>query len=207
MPTTINDIIAWLSLGISAINVIVAGSALAIAAGTAWLTLLKKGTVRMTRPTKVFFGYYGSNGPPKISIHSFLYCTAQRGRVVENMFAKVHRGESIQNFNIWMYGDELLGRASGIFVDQSGVASNYHFLVPENGVAYEFLPGEYVIDIYATLVGDNRAILLKDMHLALSELHVATLKEKRTGISFEWGPDSKKYHAQVDEPPKLPSVF
>ena len=40
---------AWLALGISSVSLVV--SAL-----TAWFTLLHRGTVRMTKPARIFFG-------------------------------------------------------------------------------------------------------------------------------------------------------
>ncbi|MGH7717262.1 MAG: hypothetical protein ACREON_00250 [Gemmatimonadaceae bacterium] len=75
----------------------------------------------MTRPTIVFFGPDGGSRPdgaprPKVFLRSLLFCTAQRGRIVESMCATLRRGESSQIFNIWVYGDGPLARGSGLHV-------------------------------------------------------------------------------------------
>ena len=80
-------------------------TALAVSAITAWLTLLRRGTIRMAQPTLVFFGPDGPAGGPKVFLRTLLYSPAKRGQIVENMFVKLRRGESVQNFNIWVYGD------------------------------------------------------------------------------------------------------
>ena len=89
-----------------AISVVVSTLALTISMVTAWLTLFRRGTVRMTRPTAIYFGADGSvDRSPKVYLRTLLYSTAKRGQIVESMFVKLCRGESIQTFNIWVYGE------------------------------------------------------------------------------------------------------
>jgi hypothetical protein len=77
--------------------------ALAISSVTAWLTLFRKGRLRMTRPTVTFFG---PDGPPsqgsglKVFLRTLLYSTAKRAHIVEGMFVTLRRGESVQTFHI-----------------------------------------------------------------------------------------------------------
>jgi hypothetical protein len=186
---------------IETITIIISVIALAVSIITAWLTLFKKGTIRMTQPTLVFFGPDGPGGSPKVYLRTLFYCTAKRGRIVEHIFIKVRRGESVQSFNIWVYGEESLSRGSGLFVGEDGVIFNHHFLLPKDGTTFEFLPGEYIVDAYASLVGDNKPLLLSSIKLILSETHARTMKQESAGVFFDWGPDSAKYHAHVDKPP------
>ena len=44
-----------------------------------------------------------------------IYSTENKGHIVENMFIRLRRGETRQNFNVWVYGDQELRRGSGIF--------------------------------------------------------------------------------------------
>src|SRR2546421_7307666 len=104
------------------ISIIISVSALAVSVTTAWLTLLRRGTIRMTQPTLVFFGPDGVAGDPKVFLRTLLYSTAKRGQIVENMFLKLRRHESAQTFNIWVYGDGPLARGSGLFVGDNGGA-------------------------------------------------------------------------------------
>jgi hypothetical protein len=63
-----------------AISVVVSTLALTISMVTAWLTLFRRGTVRMTRPTAIYFGADGSvDSSPKVYLRTLLYSTAKRG--------------------------------------------------------------------------------------------------------------------------------
>jgi hypothetical protein len=179
------------------ISLIISGVALLISGTTAWLTLLRKGTVRMTRPTIVCFAHEASaeyaKAIPKVFLRALLYCTSKRGIVIENMFCKLQCGEAIQTFSIWAYGDKELVRGSGLFVGEEGVAFNHHFLPPFDGESFEFLPGEYVIQIYASMVGRSRFLLLTEMRLSLSEPQAQALRANEAAIWFDWVPDSQRY--------------
>lgn len=89
------------------ISIVVSVLALAISVATAWLTLFRRGTVRMTQPTTIYFGADASASPsPKVYLRTLLYSTAKRGQIIESMFVKLRRGESIQTFNIWGYTEK-----------------------------------------------------------------------------------------------------
>jgi hypothetical protein len=85
------------------IAIVISFLALIVSAMTAWLTLFRIGTLRMTRPTVIFFG---PDGPPrqadglKIFLRTLLYSTAKRAQIVEGMYVRLRRGESVQTFNI-----------------------------------------------------------------------------------------------------------
>jgi hypothetical protein len=81
----------------------------------------------MTRPTVIFFG---PDGPPsqgagvKVFLRTLLYSTAKRAQIVENMYVTLRRGESVQTFNIWVYGEPgSLFRGSGLRVPEDGIAA------------------------------------------------------------------------------------
>ena len=108
------------------ISIVVSVPALAISVATAWLTLFRRGTVRMTQPTTIYFGADASSSPsPKVYLRTLLYSTAKRGQIIESMFVKLRRGESIQTFNIWVYGEGSLARGSGLYVGENGVTCNH----------------------------------------------------------------------------------
>lgn len=104
----------WISIGISLF-------ALVVSVATAWVTWFRKGELRMTQPTVIFFGPDGSSRPGqrrhlKVFLRTLLYSTSRRGQTVESLHVNLQRGESRQNFSIWVYGDERLARGSGLFV-------------------------------------------------------------------------------------------
>jgi len=175
--------------------------ALAISFITAWLTLFRKGRLRMTRPTVIFFG---PDGPPsqgsglKVFLRTLLYSTAKRAHIVEGMFVTLRRGESVQTFNIWVYGEKKhLLRGSGLRVGEEGVVCDHHFVLPRDGTPFLFLPGEYIVEVHANLVGSASSVLLSRTDLHLSQDQAAAISNG-TGVYFDWGPDSKRYHAHID---------
>lgn len=189
---------------IDIVSIIVSSLSLVISGLTAWLTLLRKGTVKMTRPSIVAFAFDPPKGTPKVFLRTLLFSTAKRGQVVESMFVKVRRSESVQTFSIWGYGDKpplVLG--GGVHVPHEGVASYHHFLPPNDGTRYEFLPGEYVIEVYASILGGKSPLLLHRIQLTLNEQHAAAMRDKDAGGIFNWGPDSGKYLAHLDKAPRV----
>ncbi len=182
------------------ISMVISALALVVSGVTAWLTLLRKGQVEMTQPAVVYFGPDGGRGggaSPKIFLRALLYSTSRRGRVVQNMYVKACRGETAQSFNIWVYGNEGLKRGSGLFVGHEGVAYDHHFLLPADGTNFEFLPGRYRLDVYASLVGDHSERRLWSITLDLPEREAAEIQEGGKGVYFDWGPDSKSYFAHT----------
>jgi len=158
----------------------------------------------MTQPTTIYFGADASDSlSPKIYLRTLLYSTAKRGQIIESMFVKLRRGESIQTFNIWVYGEDSLARGSGLYVGEDGVTCNHHFLLPADGTTFHFLPGEYKIEVYVSLVGARQPRLLYVTSLPISEQLAKQLQDKDNGVYFDWGPDSGHYHAHVQGKPQI----
>jgi hypothetical protein len=175
----------------------------------AWLTLLRRGTVKMTQPTVIYFGPDNPRSRdepalPKVFLRTLLFATSKRGRVVESMHVSLARNETQQNFNIWVYGDDRLVRGSGLFVGETGVAANHHFLVPRDGSSYHFTQGRYRIDVYAKLLGDHRKKLLFSQIVEVSSEAAVELTGSDCGLYFDWGPDSVTYLPHIDKRPPLP---
>ncbi len=109
----------YLTVGISLLALFISGV-------TLWLSHIRRGSLKMTKPTVVFFGPDGGEqGISKIFLRTLLYSTAKRGVVLENLYVRLRRGETQQNFNIWVYGEKDLARGSGLFIGQEGIATNH----------------------------------------------------------------------------------
>jgi len=135
----------------------------------------------------------------------FTASTAKRGRVVESMHVALSRNETQQNFNIWVYGDERLVRGSGLFVGETGIAVNHHFLAPRDGSSFRFTEGRYRMDVFAQLLGDRDRMLLFSQTLEISPESAAQLAGPDCGLYFDWGPDSSRYLPHVDKRPPPPN--
>ena len=174
---------------------------------TAWMTLIRRGSIKMTRPTTIFLGPDTGKSDkeynPKIYVKTLLFCTAKRGRVIENMYAKLFRNETAQKFNIWVFGDAKLARGSGLFVNETGISANHHFLTPADVRNYRFVSGEYTLVIYARLVGSNSDTELWREKLVLTKDDERLLENGTTGIFFDWGPDSRTYTSHAESPVHL----
>lgn len=186
----------WVAIGIS-------GVALFVSTLTAWLTLFRSGELRMTQPTVIFFGPDGGRpdgGQPrlKVFLRTLLYSTSRRGQTVESMHVNLQRAESKQNFSIWVYGDDRVVRGSGLYVGHDGVAYNHHFLLPQDGVDFRLLAGQYTVRMFAKRVWDHEPRQLAQITLVISESQALELAQDDAGIYFDWGPDQQAYHAHVE---------
>jgi hypothetical protein len=81
-----------------------------------------------------------------------------------------------------------------LYVGEQGVAFNHHFLLPNDGVTFKFLPGRYTIELFAARVDHPKPQLLWSTILELSQGQVETIdQELGGGVFFEWQPNSENY--------------
>lgn len=183
-------------------SLIISILSIAISAITAWFTLFKRGNIKMTQPSIIFFGPDGLGGSPKVFLRTLLYSTGKRGLLIENMYIKLCRMESVQNFNIWVYGEAELVRGSGLYVGENGIAHNHHFLLPKDGTDYIFLKGKYDIYVYAKIVNRKKQVLLGRYKVTLTDEQENLMRKKEAGVYFDWGPDQQDYQSHVELHPK-----
>lgn len=119
------------------------------------------------------------------------------------MHIALSRSETQQNFNVWIYGDDKLVRGSGLFVGETGIAANHHFLAPKDGTNFNFLEGTYRLEVFAHLLGDSQKKLLFSQVLDIGRETATALQEQGTGLYFDWGPDSSRYLSHLDKRPSL----
>ncbi len=182
--------------------------ALTVSVATAWITLFRRGRLFMTQPTVIYFGSDGSRfgmepRHQKVFFRTLLYSAGKRGHIVENMFITLRHGETRQNFNVWVYGDDELRRGSGLFIPEGGIATNHHFLPPPNLDPFVFSAGHYVLEVFATIVGSPHAQSLFVVNLDVNQDAATALRESRSGLYFDWGPDAGRYDQNVKPAPSM----
>jgi hypothetical protein len=190
----------WIAIAISL-------AALAISGLTLWLSFLRRGSVKMTKPSVIYFGPDGSRlesaiRRPKIFLRSLMVADSKRGRVVEHMYATLARGENRQNFNIWVYGDDELKRGSGLYVGEEGLVTNHHFLLPSDENEFRFKSGQYDLEIYVSLLGEIRPKKVMQVTLDVSEAESSSIVSSLCGLYFDWGPQANRYTSHL-EPPRV----
>ena len=105
-----------------------------------------------------------------------------------------------QNFKVWVYGErDKLVRGSGVFVGETGISANHHFLTPEDGTSFSFIAGRYKLDAFARLLGDPKPLRLFSQETDISRDIATALLEKNAGLYFDWGPDSSRYLPHVEQ--------
>jgi hypothetical protein len=190
-------------MSIGLIGIIISLTSLAVSATTAWLTLLRRGAIKMIRPSLIAFMDAGGVDGPKVWFRSMLYATAIKGNVVESMFVRLRRGEAQQNFSFWVCGERgKLASGCGLYVGHDGVALDHHFVLPKDGSRFDFLAGDYVVEVFATLPNSGSPRLLAKIPLHLTEEHAKALKSADKGVYFDWWPDSARYNAHVVQHPE-----
>ena len=191
---------------LSVVGLAISALALAVSAVTAWLTLMRRGRVLMTQPTVIYFGPDGGSNPDpamKVFLRTLLYTTSKRGQIVENMFVRLQRGETRQNLNIWVYGEKSLVRGSGLFIPETGVAANHHFLPPPDREQFTFSRGSYSLEVFIKEVGDASPYLVFSTKLDLSAEMTEGLSKGGYSVYFDLGPDSGCYHSHLRPPPQM----
>lgn len=90
------------AMHVAILSAIIALMSFAVSATTMYFTWLRRGRLAMTKPTLVFFGFDSILRPTaKIFLRTLLYSTSVKGKVVEGMYAKPHRGDVAETFSFW----------------------------------------------------------------------------------------------------------
>jgi hypothetical protein len=187
-------VLPWLSL-------VVAGTALAVSIGNLWLTQLRQGTVKMTRPSQIYLGPDGGvKGVQKVFLHTLLYSTANLGNHIEDLYVEVVYSQSSHIFPIWVHSEGTkLKRGSGLFVNRTGVSAAHHFLTSEDNYLFNLHAGDYTINVIAKLAGKKSTQMLHSTKVEISADEAAKLAGQQVGIYFDWGPKSQSYVKKIDD--------
>ena len=184
--------IEFLSLILSTIAILFSGYIF-------YFTSLRKGKVKMTKPSVIFFGPDGpENSNKKVFIRTLLFSTSQKGNYIQNMYLKLTTNPKLSKvFNIWVYDNDGLKRGSGLYVGEEGIPANHHFLLNKGETEFKFTKGKNKIEIYAELV-DGKETKIHESTINLTEEQEKGLENNNTGIYFDWDPSSKNYVSHLD---------
>ena len=174
--------------------------ALCVSLFTAWFTILRRGTVRSTRPSFVAFRYdfVGKPHPQaKIFLRTLLFSTGKRGLVIESLFLRVREWARSDEFSFWGHGDKGLVRGSGLFVGENGVVTNHHFNSINSEMLFPFTPGTYDLELVAKLVNRNRLVPLSRIVLNLPTGAFDSHISPDTAVYFNCSPEEKRYVTSI----------
>jgi hypothetical protein len=176
-------------------------AALALSLFTLWFTILRRGTVRSTHPSfiAVRYDFVGKKAPQaKVFLRTLLFSTAKRGHVVEMLFLRVGEGGRRTEFSFWGHGDKELIRGSGLFVPESGVATNHHFNPLDAEALFLFSGGVYSLELVAKLVGSKKLVSLWAIELEMPAKAFGSSIAKDTAVFYSWSPQHGRYVASIE---------
>lgn len=189
-------------MNLAAVSTVVSVAALALSLFTAWFTILRRGTVRSTRPSFIAFRYdfVGTKAPQaKIFLRALLFSTGKRGHVVETLFLRVSEGSRAAEFSFWGYGDKDLSRGSGLFIPETGIATNHHFNPLDSESLFRFSRGTYGLELVAKLVGREQLVPLWTIALDMPPGAFDSTIARETAVFFSWSPGEKRYISSIEK--------
>ena len=95
-------------------------------------------------------------------------------------------------------------RGSGLFVGETGVVADHHFVLPSDA-QFSFVEGVYRLEIIAEIVGDKAPTTLWTQTLDVTRDLATGLQDHHTGVYFDWGPDSRRYIPHLRKAPIAPT--
>lgn len=167
---------------------------------TLYLTYFQRGSLRLTRPTALFFARDGPDGKFKIVVTALLYNTAKRGQVVESMFIKLIRDGSVTIFGEWIYWEGNKVHLGGVKIGEEGRTLFDHFLLSEGADSFNFGSGKYSLEIYALKVGTKAPVKLFQTEFTLEAETAEAIKSGGPGFALIWNPDTQSYGMQIGPP-------
>jgi hypothetical protein len=189
-------------MNLTVVSAVVSVAALTLSLFTAWFTIFRRGTVRSTHPSFIAFRYdfVGAKAPQaKIFFRALLFGTGKRGHVVETLFLRVCEGPRIVEFSFWGYGDKDLSRGSGLFIPETGIATNHHFNPLDGQTLFRFSCGSYTLELVAKLVGREQLVSLWRIVLEMPAGAFDSTIARETAVFFSWSPGEKRYVDSIEK--------
>lgn len=184
------------------ISPIVSVIALTVSLFTLWFTILRRGTVRSTHPSFIACRYdFVEKSVPqaKIFFRALLFSTGKRGQVIESLFLRVRESSRQAEFSFWGLGDKDLIRGSGLFVPETGVATNHHFNPVDAETLFLFSQGSYSLELVAKLVGKEHLVSLWKVTLEMPAGVFGSTIARETSVFYNWSPEQRCYVASVEK--------
>lgn len=167
-----------------------------------WVAQFNRGRLKMTQPTLLCLRRDLPSGKPKIFLRTLLFTTGTKGRVIQSMFLRVHHSGGTYLFDFWGHtegGKLTLG--SGLFVGPTGIACDHHFN-PHRGSNFRYVDGQYRIEIFAVLVGQQQPTKLMEVAFTVGEQNAAELIPfKDVALFLEWNADTRNYDQSIERLP------
>ncbi len=191
--------------GLALASIVISLASLGASVYTLWMVHMRRGQLKLTQPTMLFFGRDFPHNTPKIWLRTLLFSTSARGQIIESLFLRVSHpitGEHL--FDFWSHGEKgQLSRGSGLFVGQTGVVQDNHFLLRRGAPDFLFWDGDYRITVCASILGRRKPTALMEVAVTLDGQQSAELIQiLDAGIFFDWDAEAHLYTGHVERHPQ-----
>jgi hypothetical protein len=181
--------------------------ALVVSCVTLWLAEVRRGSVVMSQPTILFFGWDQANGEdtPKIMLRCALFSSAARGAVLENLYLLIDYDKHKWPFPFWGYDEgEGMVRGSGLYIGREGHVAYHHFNPISVEDDFGYGPGPYSVEVWGKRFGDKAPLLLGRYTLNLEAKDMAlALAERSAGVLWTWDPLGLSYYPEASNRPRF----
>src|SRR5579859_789417 len=131
------------------LTVFISVASLVLSGYSLWQVQFNHGRLKMSQPTLICLKREFPSMRPKIFLRTLLFTTGPKGRVIENMFLRIHQQYGTYVFDFWGHTENrVLTLGSGLFVGSTGIASDHHFNPHENSPDFLYVNGNYVIEVF-----------------------------------------------------------
>jgi hypothetical protein len=126
-----------------------------------------------------------------------LLSSAQKGNIVESLYATLGDGRNKTIFATWGYGDsQRLVRGSGLFVGREGISANHHF-ISQSDVPQMIDCGTHMIRIYGAIVGQKKDQLLYSFDLNIGVDEARAINKGATEVLYDWDAYFRRYCPRI----------
>lgn len=191
-------------------SLVISVASFAVAFSALWVVHLRRGMLKMTQPTMLFFGRDQGSQFPKLFLRTLLFSTSARGQIIENMYIRLHAPTGgPHKFDFWAYSDkDKISRGSGLFVSQSGVVCDNHFMLRSsvpiviNGLPVPevlFWSGEYTLEVFAKVLGKLNPDRLMQLQFTINGQQAAEMVQlSDAGIFFDLDAETRIYVGHLE---------
>jgi hypothetical protein len=149
-------------------------------------------------------------GTPKLFLRTLLFTTGTKGRVIENMFLKIHQEYGSYKFDFWGHTENgKLTLGSGLFVGAMGIVCDHHFNPGKELSDFLFVSGEYRVEVFATIVGQKKPERLMQLTFVVDGQQAAELIQiPMRELYLLWNAETRNYegHVERDHPHSVNTV-
>ena len=111
----------------------------------------------------------------------------------------MREGSRLAEFSFWGHGDKDLIRGSGLFIPETGLATNHHFNPINPETLFLFSEGVYSLELVAKVIGQESLVSLWNIKLEMPAGVFGSTITREKSVFYSWSPEQQCYIASVEK--------